>query len=439
MSDLAAGTSVAAPVVRTVPRGTGGPARLPMWPLIAMFAFMPLWWALGVWYFVWPFLGLVLGALLLLRGSVRPPTGTGCWLVFLGIVTVSVTRVDRVTSLFTFGLRFGHLLTAFAVGLYVHTIARERVSWARVAHPLCIFWLSMVVLGWLGVVAPRFSMMSPFEMLLPAGVSGERFIADITHLDSTEFNPRSRNPIYRPSAPFPYTNNWGTAYSFLVPFVLAYLTSVRRGGMRIALLVSLPLSLVPAFLTLNRGMFIGLGIGLAYLLAREVVKGRIRLVVPVALLIVSAWVATLFIPVGQLIEARTSSTDTTYDRMDLYLHTWNAVVHSPLLGYGQPTAVDITHAAEPLGTQGMLWQVLYSHGIPATVCVYVLFLLIARRMTAAGSPAGLWLSMLPVIAIVVTPFYSYIDPNMSVLFFAIGLGLAAVDGPVEREVRAVPR
>ena len=87
----------------------------------------------------------------------------------------------------------------------------------------------------------------------------------------------------------------------------------------------------------------------------------------------------------------------------------------------------------------MLWQVLYSHGIPAAVCVYVLFLLIARRMAAAVSPAGLWLSMLPVIAIVVTPFYSYIDPNMSVLFFAVALGLAAVDGPVNREVRSVPR
>ena len=410
-----------------------------MWPLIAMFGLMPLWWAFGVWYFAWPFFGLVLFALLLARGSVRLPAGTGCWLILLGIVTVSVTRVDRVTGLFTFGLRFGHLCTAFAVGLYVYNIARQRVSWTRIAHPLCLFWVSMVVLGWLGVLAPKFSLSSPFEILLPAGISGERFITDVTHLDSTEFNPMSRNPIYRPAAPFPYTNNWGTAYSFLVPFVLAYLASVRRGGMRVVLLVTLPLSLVPAFLTLNRGMFIGLGIGVAYLLTREVAKGRVRLVVPVALLVLGAWVATLFIPVGELIEARTSSTDTTYDRMDLYIHTWNAVMHSPLLGYGQPTAVDTTHAAEPLGTQGMLWQVLYSHGIPATVCLYVLLVLIARRMAAAVSPAGLWLSMLPVIAIVVTPFYSYIDPNMSVLFFAVALGLAAVDGPVNREVRSVAR
>jgi hypothetical protein len=109
------------------------------------------------------------------------------------------------------------------------------------------------------------------------------------------------------------------------------------------------------------------------------------------------------------------------------------VLHSPLLGFGQPNSVDTTHAAEPLGTQGMIWQVLYSHGIPALICLYVFFAVVAWRMAAAVTPTGLWLSVVPIIAVVVTPFYSYIDPNMSVLFFAIGLGLAAVDGPVNRQ------
>jgi O-antigen ligase len=290
----------------------------------------------------------------------------------------------------------------------------------------------MVALGWLGVLAPTFSLPSPFELLLPPGLAGERFITDVARLDATEFNPLSANPIYRPAAPYPYTNNWGTAYCFLVPFLLAYLTIVRRGRLRVALLVSLPLSLVPAFLTLNRGMFIGLGAGMLYLIAREIGRGRVRLLLPVGALLLAGWVVTLFIPVIDMITDRTSATDTNRDRFDLYVQTWQAVLHSPLLGFGQPNSVDTTHAAEPLGTQGMIWQVLYSHGIPATICVYLLFAVIARRMAAAVTPAGLWLSALPVIAVVVTPFYSYIDPNMSVLFCGIGLGLAAVDGPVHR-------
>ncbi|MEV4702326.1 O-antigen ligase family protein [Actinoplanes sp. NPDC049316] len=410
-------------------------AKLPVWPLFAMFALMPVWWALGVWYFAWPFFGVALFALLATRGDVRLPTGTWLWLIFLGIVAISATRLERVTSLVVFGLRLGHLFTALLVGVYVYNLARDRIPWARIATPLALFWLAMVALGWLGVLAPKFSMPSPFELVLPPGVRGERYILDVSHLDATEFNRLSRNPIYRPAAPFPYTNNWGTAYSFLVPFVLAFLMSVRRGALRMVLMVSLPLSLVPAFLTLNRGMFIGLGAGVLYLLIREMARGRVRLLLPVTLIVFAGWVVTLFIPVVDLITHRTETTDTNTDRFDLYVQTWAAVLHSPLLGFGQPNSVDTTHAAEPLGTQGMIWQLLYSHGIPATVCFFVILLVLARRLSAAVTPAGLWLSCLPVIAAIVTPFYSYIDPNMSVLLFAVGLGLAALDGPVNRDVK----
>ena len=407
---------------------------LPRWPLTVMFGLMPFWWALGIWYFVWPFFGLVLFTLMVTRGRIRLPAGTSLWLIFLGIAAISVTRLEKTTALLVFLLRFGHLVTAFLVGLYVYNLARDKVPWVRIANPLAAYWLAMVALGWLGVLAPTFSLPSPFELLLPPGLATERYITDVARLDATEFNPLSYNPIYRPSAPYPYTNNWGTAYCFLVPFLLAYLSVVRRGGMRIALLVSLPLSLVPAFLTLNRGMFIGLGAGTLYLIAREIGRGRVRLLLPVAALLVAGWVVTLFIPVFDLITDRTTATYTNRDRFDLYVQTWQAVVRSPLLGFGQPSSVDTTYSIEPLGTQGMIWQVLYSHGIPATICLYLLLAVIARRMAAAVTPAGLWLSALPVIAVVVTPFYSYIDPNMSVLFCAIGLGLAAVDGPVNKGV-----
>ena len=37
------------------------------------------------------------------------------------------------------------------------------------------------------------------------------------------------------------------------------------------------------------------------------------------------------------------------------------------------------------------------------------------------------------IALVMTPFYGFTDINLSVMFFGIGLALAAIDGPVNRE------
>ncbi|GAB1642044.1 O-antigen ligase family protein [Krasilnikovia sp. MM14-A1259] len=412
--------------------------RLPVWPLTLMFGFMPLWWALGAFQLAWPCFGVLLFVLLATRGRIRLPAGTTVWLAFLGIVALSAVRLHRLGGLGTFGLRLGLFCTAFLVGLYVYNLARDRVPWARVAAPLCAYWVGMVALGWLGVLVPKFGMPSPVELALPRGLAAQRFLQDLTHLDSTEFNPASANPIYRPAAPYPYTNNWGTGYAFLVPFVLAYLTAVRHGPLRVILLVSLPLSLVPAFLTLNRGMFIGLGAGVLYLLGREIARGRVRLLVPVAVLLLVGWLVTLIIPVVDMIQSRTSTTDTNLDRFDLYVQTWAAVLHSPLLGYGQPASVDTTHAAEPLGTQGMIWQLLYSHGIPATLCFYLLLFVVARRLAAAVTATGLWLSALPVIAAVVTPFYGYVDPNLSVLCAGIGLGLAAVDGAVNREP-GVPR
>ncbi|MGN9919879.1 O-antigen ligase family protein [Micromonospora palomenae] len=405
---------------------------LPVWPLTAMFALMPLWWALGAFYLGWSVFGVVLLALLVTRGRVALPPGSAAWLVFLTLVLLSATRLDRATAYLTFGLRFGFLATALVVCVYVHTLVRDGTRWDRVLRPLGWYWLGVVALGWLAVLMPTFALTTPVEMALPQSISGERFIQALTHVRANEFNPQSRTPIYRTAAPYPYTNNWGTAYALLVPCVLAYLTSVRTGRFRVALWVSLPLSVVPAFLTLNRGMFLGLGAGLLYLGLRALVRGNARLIVSIGGLVVLVWVVSLVVPVQEMIDARVSSTDTNVDRMDLYVRTWQAVERSPLLGYGAPKSVDTTLAEEPLGTQGLIWQILYSHGIPALVVFLGWLVLVARRLAAAVSPAGHWLSTVPVIALVVIPVYAYIDPNLSVIFFAVGAGLAAVGGPVNR-------
>ncbi|WP_346534929.1 O-antigen ligase family protein [Micromonospora sp. DPT] len=405
---------------------------LPVWPLTAMFALVPLWWALGAFYLGWSVFGVVLLALLVSRGRVALPPGSAAWLVFLTLVLLSATRLDRATAYLTFGLRFGFLATSLVVCVYVYTLVRDGTRWDRVLRPLGWYWLGVVALGWLAVLAPTFALTTPVEMALPDDISATRFIQALTHVRANEFNPQSRTPIYRTAAPYPYTNNWGTAYALLVPCVLAYLTSVRTGRFRVALWVSLPLSVVPAFLTLNRGMFLGLGAGLLYLGLRALVRGNARLIVSIGGLVVLVWVVSLVVPVQEMIDARVSSTDTNVDRMDLYLRTWQAVERSPLLGYGAPKSVDTTLAEEPLGTQGLIWQLLYSHGIPALVVFLGWLVLVARRLAVAVSPAGHWLSTVPVIALVVIPVYAYIDPNLSVIFFAVGAGLAAVGGPVNR-------
>jgi len=401
-----------------------------------MFGAMPLWWILGGLQLFWPLFGLVLAVVLVARGRISLPAGSALWLVLLAIVVVSVTRLDRASGLFMFSLRLGFLATAFVVYLYVYNAGREGAPWRRLFGPLCLFWLGMVALGWIGVFKPTFALTTPVEMLLPESMTGNRGIRALVHSHATEYNPLGRNPYYRTAAPYPYTNNWGTGFAVLVPCVVAYLSSVRTGALRTALLVSLPFALVPAFLTLNRGMFIGLGAGLLYLGLRALLRGDVRLIASIGAVGTLAWVATLVIPVGDLIANRVENTDSTRDRADLYVQTIQAVQQSPLLGYGGPRLADTTHAAEPLGTQGQVWLVMYSHGIPALLIFIGFLLVLVWRTAAAVSPPGRWLSVIPVIALVMTPFYGFTDVNLSVMFFGIGLALAAIDGPVNREPAA---
>ena len=100
--------------------------------------------------------------------------------------------------------------------------------------------------------------------------------------------------------------------------------------------------------------------------------------------------------------------------------------------------MDTTHGAEPLGTQGQMWMMMYSHGIPALLLFLFFFAMMAWRLSAAVSAPGKWLSVVPVIALVVTPFYGFTDLNLTIMFYAFGLGMAAIDGPVNRPVAAQP-
>jgi len=404
-----------------------------------MFGLVPLWWILGGLYLFWGAFAIILAIVLLTSGKVLLPTGSVLWLLLIGLIVVSATRMEKVTGFFMYGIRLAFVLAAFLVYLYVYNAARSGIRWQRLFRPLMFFWLAMVALGWLGVLMPRFTMTTPVEMLLPGSISGDRIVQALTHVHATEFVATSKNPYFRTAAPYPYTNNWGTGFAILVPCVVAYLTSVREGLLRKVLIVSLPLALIPAFLTLNRGMFIGLGAGLVYLGLRALLRGDVRVIASIVGVAVLAWVATLVVPVTDLINNRVQNTDSTRDRADLYWQTVDAVARSPLLGYGGPRMVDTTHATEPLGTQGQVWMMMYSHGIPALLVFLLLFVVIARRLAAAVSAPGKWLSIVPVIALVITPFYGFTDMNMSVMFFGIALAMAAVDGPVNRPVPAQPQ
>ncbi|WP_435794551.1 O-antigen ligase family protein [Micromonospora zamorensis] len=413
------------------------PPRLPRWPLLIMFGLVPLWWLAGAFYLIWPLFGAVLLALLIVRGRVPLPPATGIWLLFLALVLLSATRLPSPVSLLPFGLRLGYYVTALVVGVYAYVYARERVDPAAALVPICAFWFGLVLLGWLGVLAPRFALTTPMEMLLPAGIAGHPYMQDLVHISAAEYNHLSPNPIYRPAAPFPYTNNYGSAYAMTLPCVVAYTMLRRRGFLRWALLVSLPLSLVPTFLTLNRVMFVSLSVGLAVLGVRAALRGNARVGASVGGVLVIGGLTSLLIPVAELINNRVESTDTNTDRLSLYAEVIRRLGDSPWLGYGAPVTVDTVTAEVPVGTQGQLWMVLFSHGIPALLCFLAWFVVVTLKSARARSAPGQWLAVVPVICLVQVPFYGMADPTITVAFFGVAVAMALAEG--EAGLRRVDR
>ena len=90
-----------------------------------MFSLMPLWWLLGGLYLCWGAFAIILAIVLLTSGKVVLPTGSVLWLMLIGLIVVSATRMEKATGFFMYGLRLAFVLSAFLVYLYVYNAARS--------------------------------------------------------------------------------------------------------------------------------------------------------------------------------------------------------------------------------------------------------------------------------------------------------------------------
>ncbi|MCY7287311.1 MAG: hypothetical protein LH624_03430 [Cryobacterium sp.] len=400
--------------------------ELPRWPLTAMFVLFPLWWVLGPGEVVWiPLAGIML---LFLRrhGKIQAPRGFGIWLLFLLWMGCSVIGIDSDGRLLGFLYRALLYLTVTVAFLYVYN-ARTTLTARYVLGVLTIFWLIVVAGGYLGVLWPLFSIQTPLGAVLPTWLTSNELVQEMVVRRATQYNPDSWNPLDpRPSAPFLYTNGWGNAYSVLLPLVIAYLVLVRREGRFWWLLPMIPLSFVPAFLTLNRGMFLGLGVALAYILMRSVVRGNVRAILALAVLAAVAAGAWATLPAGERLSERVEVSSSTEDRADLYVEAIDRTLEQPIFGYGAPRPSE-TPGAPSVGTQGQFWMVMFSHGIPA-VALFMGWLGWAYvRSIRERDPVGLACNTVLLLTLVESLYYGTMATGLMVAMLAAAVALRPGD------------
>ncbi|WP_158252145.1 MULTISPECIES: O-antigen ligase [unclassified Cryobacterium] len=398
------------------------PRELPRWPLTVMFVLFPLWWVLGPGEAVWILLAGVMLLLLNRHGRIRIPRGFGIWLLFLLWMVCSVIGIDTEGRMIGFIYRALLYLTVTVAFLYVYN-ARVTLTPRYVLGVLTIFWLVVVAGGYLGVLWPLFSINTPLLAVLPQWLTTNDLIQEMVVRRATQYNPNSWLQLDpRPSAPFLYTNGWGNAYSVLTPMVIAYLALVRRERRFWWLLPVVPLSFVPAFLTLNRGMFIGLGVALAYILIRSVLQGNVRAILTVVGIAVLASVALVTLPIAERLTERVESSSSTEDRASLYIEAFERTLEQPVFGYGSPRPSETT-GAPSVGTQGQFWMVMFSHGFPGAALFMGWLAWAYFRSVRERDPVGLACNTVLLLTLVESLYYGIMTAGLMVAMLAAAVAL----------------
>ncbi len=419
----------------------------PGWPLTALFLLFPLWWVAGLTSFAFIIFAVPLAVELLRRRDLRVPRGFGTWLLFLAWMLAGTTMLwsDAPTGepggggagrLMVFGFRTAMYLAATVFMLYVVNADQRRLPTRRVLRLLAFMFVVTTCGGLLGVVAPGFEFRSVLELVLPHGLAGNGFINPMIHPAAAENQNILGYDEGRPIAPFAFANSWGANYSLYLPFFLLAWFGRDAGWRRRLAPFILLLSLVPVVYSLNRGLWGALGVGVLYLAFRLAAMGKVWALQAVVAALLLGAIAFVVSPLGTMVQARLNAPHSNERRGQLAADTVrNAVEGSPILGFGSTRNVRGSYfsiaggstpdcpacGVPPLGTQGLLWMVIFSQGLVGLGLFLYFF---ARRFFAHWRDhAGLSLAGCVVLTFWTIELFVYdtVDAPLVTVMIAVGL------------------
>lgn len=457
------------------------PPQLPLWPVTWWLSLVPLWWVLGL-FGVSHLLAASVMAFLLSTRVGRCSFGPASrallpWWCLVGLVLVSATAM--ITDEGGFRLRpvylhrLADVLAAAIIAGYLaaalHSHRGRKASGTarrRVLVALARCWCAVVALGCLVFVAPEAHLVTVSAHLVPDAASLHPLLADQVLPPLAEVQvPDGVTVLHRTAAPFAYANSWGQAYVLLTPAVFAHLAAGRRRGRcsRAAWCLALAASLIPAAASSNRVMVMALLVSVVVGLVLTCPQ-RGRRLGAVAGVAAAGVVAVVLLRAS---DTRTGISSSGKDRASLIASTLEHVARRPWTGHAAPDP-DLTTGI-PLGTQGMVWNLLYCFGVPALVC-FVWFIArvlavgvadqVRRASNSRPDPQGAWLSAglagLPVtiwfyslgsvqlVLVLIIAVTMLSPPADETVVFSVGRtawqnGSRTVRGPLRRGVMAARR
>jgi hypothetical protein len=417
----------------------------PGWPLTALIVLFPLWWAIGLMEFVFPLLAIPMAWELSRRRPIRLPPGFLLWALFLlwvllGAFMLGVTPAGTLPGtasgrLIAYSVRLVEFTSMTVFLLYVGNLREHELPRLRTVRMLGIFFLVAVAGGWLGTIFPYFQFSSPVELLLPGGMRSNLYVQSLVHPAAAQVQDVLGYDAPRPKAPFDYTNSWGNNVVVLgIWFVVGW---VVHGGpvRRIAAGVLVCLAAVPVVYSLNRGVWMGLGVAVAYVALRMALRGRPIVLLAAAGLAVLAIGVVLLSPLNQVIESRLENPRSNDIRSSLNQQAVKVALGSPVLGYGStrtslgsPQSIAVGRSSSCLrcgnaviGSTGQLWQSLISYGYVGTGLYFGFFVYTLWHYRRDGSAIGVAGSLVIVLTLFFSLFYNVLASPLALTMISVGL------------------
>ena len=125
-------------------------------------------------------------------------------------------------------------------------------------------------------------------------------------------------------------------------------------------------AIVPVVFSLNRGLWLSLGLALMYAMFRFWLRGDFRQALKVILAFAVVGVILVVSPLGNLATSRFSHKTGDTGRIGRDLGAQEKIANSPILGFGAPLGAvqSPTHKQSNLGTESEIFLLVFSHGVP---------------------------------------------------------------------------
>lgn len=402
------------------PVGEPEPQVLPSWPLMFMLWGFPIIWVMGLMQFAPTLLMIVMLCYLVITKRVVFYGALWVWVALIFWALIATVNLEKSTDILAWGLRWINIVNVGVYCLYYYN-AKETITPQKMISALSFLWFVIVFLGWCAVLFPNFVLTTPMSLIMPGSLKSNELVAAYVRPPLAEVQQPwgAPEPFNRPSAPFPYTNSWGLAYALLFPVLCAKWSVTSSKLFKAAVLIVIPLSLIPALETSNRGMFIGIIISAVVALGRLIIMGHRKAALAGITIAISA--TLLFIYSGALatILGRQEYSDSTGGRAALYASTWAETLKSPWVGYGTPR-MEVSVGVS-MGTQGYIWTLMFCFGfIGLGLFLFYLFTAIFSNFGVSGF-ATLWLWTIPVATCAMIIFYSFDIIQLMILMMSTAI------------------